>query len=708
MTTISRRGFVGGLSGLVLAFHLPGCKTLAPKDTTLTFGDAIAEGAEHDLNAWVRIAPNGVVTLQMGASEMGQGVYTSLTMILAEFLDADWDAVRVESAPAHSDYGIAGGAQITGGSESVKSYFPILREVGTAARGMLIAAAAKAWGVEPSSLRTEKGHVVNGDARLSYGELAEAAANEKPFAVPPVPEDRWRILGTDQPRLDVPSKSDGTALFGVDAEVEGMVYAAIRHCPHYGGKLLSFNDDPAFEDPGVIDVFEYPDQNALICVAESFWQAKKGLDRVEVEWDMGEGEGLDDARIGEILQDAMDNDAYTASKEGTLGEPTITATYEVPYLVHAPLEPPNATAWVQADRVDVWAPTQAQTIVKRQAAKIAGLKKDQVFVHTTLLGGGFGRKGFWDFTNEAVFASKHVGRPVKLVYTREAAMEKGYYRPRILTRHSARLDESGMPVDWRIEVAGQNIVELFIGFGPLLKLAPVEHIVLGGLVHTPYSVPNQRCDYARVSLPIPVGWWRSVEGSTNGFIRECFLDEMAHAGGQDPIELRRKLLADNPRFLKVYNAAIEAAGELAPGLSRGTAIFKSFGSIVAQVADVEVIDGEVFVRKVGAAVDCGTAMHPENAKYQIEGAATMGISAMLHEGLSFKDGAVVQTNFHDYTLLRMNQAPTYNVAIVNSGEALGGIGEPGLPPIAGAVGNAIFAATGKRIRTLPVGDQLKG
>ncbi|MCB9759758.1 MAG: xanthine dehydrogenase family protein molybdopterin-binding subunit [Alphaproteobacteria bacterium] len=711
MMNPSRRGFLGGLSGLVVAFHLPGCRPLTPPvDTTITLGSAIAEGQAADINAWIRVAPNGVVTLQMGASEMGQGVYTALPMILAEELDCDWAQVRAESAPAHDAYrrelaDLPGHAQLTGGSESVRGYWSILREAGAQARAMLIAAAAARWGVDPSTLRTEAGFVLNGEERLSYGELAHDAAQQKVGAAPLKSPEQFRIIGTSPERLDLRDKSTGRATFGVDVQVEGALVGAVKHCPHHGGALVSFDATDALALDGVVDAFQVDDDKVVV-VADTFWQAKRGADALKLEWDPGEGAGLDDAEIGRRLQEALDGGGKTLFKLGKLGETTLSTTYEVPYLEHAPLEPLNATAWVQPDRVDVWAPTQAQGVTRRNAAKIAGLKQEQAFVHTTLLGGGFGRKGFWDFTDLAVKVSKHLGAPVKVLWTREECFTRGYYRPRVLCRQSAAIGPDGLPTDWHIEMAGQSIMTMFVPALAKTKLGA--EVVIGGMSHMPYAVPNQRVDYAYIELPIPIGWWRSVQGSTNGFFRECFLDEIAAAGGQDPIELRRRLLADNPRYLRVFEAAVEAAGDVSAGLSRGVALFESFGSISAQVCDIEVIEGRVLPRRVTASIDCGRAIHPDNTRAQVMGALTMGLSAALYGGLSFKDGAAQQLNFHSYTLMGMAQAPEVEVVIVDSGEELGGVGEPGLPPIAGALCNAIFAATGKRITTLPVGNQLVG
>jgi isoquinoline 1-oxidoreductase subunit beta len=712
-TNLSRREALGGGIALVLGFTLPGCGAPPVIDDTVRMGARAPSGeaGAAQLNAWVRVSPDGTVTIRVGSAEMGQGVFTSLPMLVAEELDVDWNRVRAESGPAHFDmrhvtFEAPIKVQITGGSESVRGYWDILREAGATARHMLVAAAAQKWGVDPATCTTEDGVVKCGDKKASYGSLVALAAGQRtPGRVTLKKPSERTLLGTSPPRLDIPSKTNGSAKFGIDVERKGMLNATVIACPHYGGTLVSFDDAAARKVPGVTDIFALDE--AVVVVADTFWHAKKARDLLTIQWDAGEGKGLDDAEIHRRMDAALTDDAKVVFREGARpGVATQTATYRVPHLEHAALEPMVATAHVQTDRMDMWLPTQVQGRHRQQAHKLTGLKMRQCFIHTTLVGGGFGRKSNPDFTDQVIRTAMRVRKPVKLTWTREECFAHGFYRPAAVCRLGATLGADGMPVDWHVSIASQQILEQYLP-GNLPKAKAFSKFVHDGLSNIPYTIPNQMVEYAYVRMPIDIGSWRSVQFSHNGFFRECFIDELAQAAGKDPIAYRRKLLPKGSRHRICFDLAIDKAGPVPEGLSRGVGIMHSFGSTVCEVADLEVIDGEVHVRRVTAAIDCGMIVHPDTIKAQIMGAVVMGLSATLMEGLSFKDGAVVQQNFHQHGILGIAQAPKVDVHIVQNRELPGGVGEPGLPPIAAAVCNAIFHATGKRIRTLPVGDQLK-
>jgi len=704
---LSRRGFLKAGSGLVLGLHLSGFGPIPELDEFISTGALKSEGVATSLNAWLRITEQGVATLRVGAVEMGQGVFTSLPMLLAEELDLPFDSVRVEACPVDRAYyrpstTFPTKVLMTGGSESIRGHWDLLREAGAEARAVLLQAAATRWGVSRGQCKSEAGFVVCGERRASYGELAvEASQFRPPSRVALKTKEECTLLGTSPPRIDLPDKVSGKTIFGIDVQIDGQVNATLRACPHHGGTLVSFDDSKARAIPGVIDVFVIGE--AIAVVADSFWHAKKAAGLLEVIWDAGQGAGLDDEVIRTRLTSQLDAARIVHKKGGLPKALEISAEYYSPFLDHAPIEPLNATAYVQEDRVDVWAPTQVQHNVKKQASRLTGVPAHQCFVHATYLGGGFGRKSLLDFTEAAIRIAMKVVTPVKMIWTREESFSHGQYRPATASRLAATLGADGFPTDYEARITSQNVLD---GRMPsfLLDLVPAIGETVHGGLDTPYAIDRQVVRHKRVKLPIPVGWWRSVQGSHNGFYRESFIDELAHAAEQDPIAYRRHLLRNSPRHLACFELAVEKSPKLPKGQHRGVAIFKSFGSIVATVLDLSVADNWLKVHQITTAVDCGRIVHPDTIHAQMMSASLMGLSAALYGKMSFVDGAAQQQNFHQYKLLSMSEAPPVHSYIVDSNEEPGGVGEVALPPLAGALGNALFAATGIRARQLPLSD----
>ena len=707
---ITRRDFlktgalVGG--GLVLGIHLPVRKSFSETPTQ--------PAVPIVPNAFIRIGTDDTVTIIVNHSEMGQGVYTSLPMLIAEELECDWSKVRVESAPVDPVYNhTAYGMQMTGGSSSVWSEYERLRKVGAAAREMLIDAAAAVWKVDKASCRTEKGKVILGSGKkLTYGQLADKAA------VMPVPQDvtlkdpsKFKIIGKPTKRLDTPDKISGRAIFGLDMRVPGMLTALVARPPVFGAKIVSVNADKAKTVPGVQDVVQVPSGVAVI--ASGFWPAKKGRDALEIVWDEGEGATFSTSGMRDQYANLAKTPGAVAGKEGDSAvafpkaAKQVSAEYEVPYLSHATMETLNCLVDLRADSCEIWTGTQFQTVDRNAAARVAGLEPEKVKIHTTFLGGGFGRRANprSDFVIEAVQVAKAVGKPVKVVWTREDDITGGYYRPMWFDRIAAGLDAGGNPIAWQHTIVGQSILS-GTPFEQMLVKNGVDGTSVEGAKDIPYGIQNILVDLHSPKLAVPVLWWRSVGHSHTAFVVESFMDELAYAAGKDPYELRRMLLAGHPRHLGVLNLAAQKAGWGMPpqkGRARGMAVHESFGSYVAQVAEVSVSPaGQARVHKVVCAVDCGRFVNPETIKAQMEGGIVFGLSAALYGAITFKNGRVEQSNFNDYPLLRLNEMPEVEVHIVPSTEKPGGIGEVGVPPIAPAVCNAIFTLTGKRIRRLPI------
>jgi isoquinoline 1-oxidoreductase beta subunit len=664
-------------------------------------------------NAFIRIATDDTVTILLKHSEMGQGISTSMPMAVAEELECDWQRVRFEHAPAdlvyaHTVFGI----QMTGGSTSTWESFDQLRTAGAMAREMLIAAAAARWKVPARECRAENGFVVHGKRRARFGELARAA--EKLRAPAKVglkdPKD-WKLLGHATHRLDSPAKITGEAMFGMDVRRPGMLVALVARSPYFGGKARSFRAEKAKAVAGVVDVVEIPSGVAVL--GENFWAARMGRDALEIDWDAGSIAGHTTAAQLEDYRKRAQTEGKVAAAKGDVKKALaraakrVEAEYELPYLAHATMEPMNATAEIHPGSCEVWAGTQFQTGDQAAAAKIAGLKPEQVKVHTMFLGGGFGRRATPnnDFVSEAVHLAKATGRPVKVVWTREDDTRGGFYRPMWFSRLRAGLDGGGKPIAWAHTLVGQSILA-GTPFAGMIKNG-IDETSVEGAADSPYlaAISDHRVDLHTTTLPIPVLWWRSVGHTHTAFVVESFLDELAHAAGKDPLALRRELLPPGSRPRGALDRAAEAFGwgrPLPAGHAAGIAVHESFGSAVAEAAEVSVENGHIRVHRVVCAVDCGPVVNPDGIEAQMQSGIVFGLSAALYGEITFRDGRVEQSNFHDYPVLRMLEMPRVEVHIVPSDKKMGGVGEPGTPPIAPAVANALFALTGQRLRRLPL------
>jgi isoquinoline 1-oxidoreductase subunit beta len=706
---VSRRDFLrtgllaGG--GLVLGLHLPApAKGQGPGKKDGPFA----------LNAFVRVGSDDSVAVVVNHSEMGQGIYTSMPMVVAEELDADWAKVRFEAAPVAAVYNHPiYGAQLTGGSSSTWVEWERVRKAGAAARAMLIRAAAAEWNVEPATCGTEPGHVVHAASgrRVSYGKVAEKAADLKPPQNVPLknPKD-FRLVGKPTRRLDTPDKVNGKAVFGLDVQLPGLLVALVARPPVFGGKVKSLSTDKTRAVPGVKHVVQIP--RGVAVVADGFWHAKKGREALEVVWDDGPLADLDSRKQLEQYAELAKKPGVVARKDGDATgalkkvAKAFEAVYDLPYLAHATMEPINCVADVRADRCEVWVGTQMQTADRDAAAEESGLKPEQVTLHTTLLGGGFGRRAAIDnhFVREAVQVSKAVRAPVKVIWTREDDMRGGYYRPRAYHSVRAALDGAGAPVAWEHHIVCQSFL-IGTPYAGMIKDG-LDELAVEGAKDIPYAIPNIRVDWHPAPSGVPTFQWRSVGHSHTAFVVETLIDELAHAAGKDPFEFRRGLLDKHPRARRVLEFVADKAGWGKPppqGQGRGIAVHESFGSYAAHVAEVSVSDaGQVRVHRIVAAIDCGPVVNPDTVRAQLEGGLVFALTAALYGEISFEKGRVKQRNFHDYRLLRMNEMPTVETHIVPSKEKMAGVGEPGVPSVAPAVANAVFAATGKRLRRLPV------
>lgn len=716
--SLSRRMFLRvsatASGGMLVAFQLPGCKKRkgsgggdeTPGDTPTGEPPGDGPAVESELNAWVYIAPDDTITIRVDESEMGQGVLTALPMIIVEELRGDWSKVRSEHASLDPRYG----HQSTGGSTSVRLRYTDLREVGATAREMLIAAAAAEWSVAAAECQAENSVVTHPSGkRASFGQLAARAAALEPPAEPKlVDEASFRIIGKPMKRLDTRAKVDGSAVYGIDVRLPGMLVASVEHCPIFGGSLASVDASAAKAVPGVIDVLEIP--TGVAVVAEHFYAAQQGRQALRVTWNPGAGAGLSNESIRQRCQAVIAGEsAVSARADGDVGKAlsrakkVVRATYEAPYLAHAPMETLGATARfdAQARRVELWLSTQAPSSCARVAAEIAGVDESAVTFHPMMLGGGFGRRSQTDFLADAVHLARALpGKPIKVVWTREDGVRGGMYRPYAYNQLEAGVDAKGALVGWRHRIASPSILE---AFGPLE--GGIDESAIEGAASLPYQIGNIEVTYANPELPISLWFWRSVGHSQNAYVTECFFDEVARAAGRDPFELRRELLADHPRHRGVLERAAEMAGwgtPVAEGRARGIAVHESFGSFVAEVAEVSLEGGVPRVHKVFCAVDCGRVVNPDTIVAQMESGIVYGLSAALYGRIDIAGGRAVQSNFHDYEVLRMAEMPAVETAIIDSREPHGGIGEPGVPPIAPAVCNALLALTGKPVRKLPL------
>jgi isoquinoline 1-oxidoreductase beta subunit len=712
---ISRRDFVvvmaaaGG--GLVLGCRVdesgrgaPGGARSAPDASPPAFAP----------NAYVRVGTDGVVTVILPQAEMGQGIYTALPMLVAEELEVALDQVRVEQARGDDRLyaNPAFGFQATGGSTSTRAFHEPMRQAGAAARTMLVTAAAQSWGVDPASCRAEKGAVVHADTgrRVAYGQVAERAATlPVPDKVPLKDPKDFRLIGTPAKRLDTPAKVNGTALYGIDVRIPGMKIATVAASPVQGGKVAALDETKAMAIKGVHQVVNLNDVVAV--VADHMWAAKQGLAALAIRWDDGPNAQLSTADVVRVLEEASQRPGAVAREDGealsAVRRPvrTIEAAYHAPFLAHAAMEPLSCTVHVRDDGCEVWAGSQVQGRARATAAEVTGLPLEKVVFHNYLLGGGFGRRLEHDYVTQAVRIAKHVAGPVKVVWTREQDVQHDVYRPSYFDRIAAGLDASGKLATWNHRIVGPSILARWLP--PAFKDG-LDGDALDGSVQLLYDIPSIHVEYIRQETPVVrIGWWRGVGVTHNAFVIETFLDEIAAVSGQDPVAFRRGLLGKSPRARAVLDLAAERAGwgtPLPPGHGRGVSlIYSGWNTYLAQVAEVEVTGSrEIRVRRVVCAVDCGSIINPDTVVAQIESGVVFGMGAALWGEITVRNGRVEQSNFHDYRVVRMSETPPIEVHLVRSLEAPGGIGEPGTAATAPALANAVFAATGKRIRQLPL------
>ncbi|HEY4971773.1 MAG TPA: xanthine dehydrogenase family protein molybdopterin-binding subunit [Steroidobacteraceae bacterium] len=705
----SRRDFlsatasVGG--GLILALALP-----RPGGRSSAAAAGAAGPAGGQLNAWLKIAGDNSITIIVDRSEMGQGVYTALPMLLAEELNINFDAIRIEAAPVGDAYINPGnGGQVTGTSNSVQDAWDKLRMAGATARTMLVAAAAKRWRVDPAHCRAENGSITNAQGKvLTYGQLADSAAQlPVPKDVKLKPKSAFQIIGKPRARIDTPGKVDGSAEFGLDVKLPGMLYAALAQSPVLGGKVTALDSAAAEKLPGVRKVLR--SGSGVVVVADHFWQALRARRALNITWDPGANVQLDNAAIHALLKKTAaagpgltartDGDVAAALKSAKL---SLSASYYLPLLAHACMEPMNCTADVKANGCDLYVGTQVQQVAQTTAAAAAGLSPAQVRVHTTLIGGGFGRRLDIDFIPAAVEASKAVGAPVKVIWTREDDMTHDTYRPPAYEEVSGGVDAAGKVIAWKLHITSPSITERM--FPPVKG---VDDSVIEAAVNNLYDVPNLAVNYSRQEIGIDVGYMRSVSHAPNCFVIESFMDELAAAAGMNPYDFRMRQLANKPRQRRVLELAAERAGwgKAPAGRHQGVALMEGYTSHLAQVAEISIVGGELIVHKIVCVVDCGQMVNPRIVESQIESGIVFGLSAARWGDVTIAGGKVQQTNFNNYRVLRNNEMPELDVHLVDSDAAPGGIGEAAVPLVAPALCNAIFSATGKRLRALPIGTQ---
>jgi isoquinoline 1-oxidoreductase subunit beta len=709
----SRREFLSHLAGggLLLCFGAP---------VALGRQAPASVGELPSINGWVRIDTTGTVELLSNTSEIGQGTGTALAQLLAEELDVEWGSVRLGMAPVEPRYFNSTWKEYaTYGSGGIRGQFDTLRVAGAQARAMLIASGAEVWGVPPAECSTDRGFVVHRATgrRAGYGDLAATAARQPIPANPPLkPSGEWRLIGTEVRRLDVPAKVNGSAIFGIDVRVPEMMTAAIRQAPRFGGRLLKVDAAPALAVRGVRKVVTLDD--AVAVVADDYWTAARGLSRLTPEWDNARATAVTSADYAQALRNAVEAGGSVYAPRGSTAQQLIESydkamrratshtesVYTVPFLSHAPMEPMNATAVVSTSRATLWLPTQTQSATASAVAKALGLPAEAITIHTTLSGGGFGRRGEFDFPIQAAKIARTVGAPVKLIWSREEDMQHDFYRPAAAIRLRAGIGDDGWPVGLRCDTACESLFYYSSGADRAAAL-PVDSTAVGERPSY-YALGPTLFAVTTLDAGVPVGYWRSVAASQNTFAYECFFDELAHAAKVDPAAWRRHLLAEGSRERRVLDAVLELAKWSAPaprGQFRGLALVRANGTVVAHVVELSVTNGATIrLHRISTAVDCGIAVNPNSVRAQIEGSIGFALSAAMYGEITVRNGTVEQSNFHDYRLIRLPEMPGIDITLLASRDPPGGVGEEAVGPLAPALANAVFAATGRRIRDLPL------